>query len=1018
MTAASTISPAAASHAAGAGRWVLPAVFACFVLSGLSGLIYQTAWMRQFAVVFGTSDAALAAVLAAYMAGLSLGAALAARWLHRVSRPVLVYGILELAIGGFGLAVQPMIGWMGELQILLLGAATPAELSMTANNAYYLIAAFLILLPATACMGATLPLLARFAVRREDEISKRVGMLYAANTVGAALGTLSAAFLLLPFMGLGNTIFIAAAINVLVFAIAATLPTTPALPQASLNVTAVDRDRGGRLILLLALVTGAVAFSWEVTWTRLLGQLLGGTLYAYATMLATFLLGLSVGSTLMAHWAKDRERARIGFGVTQLAIGLLSLGAFSFVDQLPSMLREVESKALAQWVCAAFLLPGAVAMGASFPAAVRWLATDAAGTARASARVFAWNTIGTILGALGAGYFLLPGLGYAGLAAIAAIVSVLAGAVAALPRPRRAGLAIASLAGVVLIVVVRPETPWNILRSGGFNPGVVKQGEIAYQAVGRSSNVLLIDNRSVFSLSNNGLPESGIEPTHGRSGRQSTAHWLAMLPTAIRPEAESMLVIGLGGGVTVEIVPGTIRTIEVAELEHHVLEANRSVADKRLIDPLADPRVKVHVNDARGMLRLLDRRYDVIVSQPSHPWTSGASHLFTREFLALVNERLTDDGVFSQWMGLQFVDGPLFDAFVATAADVFPEVALYMADAGSLILVASRSPMSIEATAARALAADPEAWRRVGVTHGEELISARILGAEGSRELLARAQPNRDLRNLFQTRGPRVTQGGLSGGGLSDRLDGMTPPPEIDYEEPLFVVRSLVKRGAAPRARALAESMSDAYLREAAVAVVDGATGQGAEAEYALRELVRRHPERNMARHLLLSQLLNQGGLENLDRWLGDRVDETSRAIASTWKAVSDGRVEAARANEGALAGIPTGHPLAPIAARLRIDWRLGAGGSALDEALPLARDLAIRTGAAPDLLRLATVQAALGNVAAVLHGLQIVQGRLDEQQLERAYDLVLDLPSDPATLTWRSSLLGQLEQRRVRRSG
>ena len=270
-------------------------VLLCFFLSGVAGLSYQTAWTRQFGLVFGTSELALATVLAAYMAGLALGAGCAGRWMDRVRRPVMVYAVLELGIGLSALAVPQAIVAARALNVALLGGTELPLAGSFGSGLIYGVSSFVILLVPTALMGATLPLLARYAVQRETEIGTRFGLLYTANTVGAAAGTLLTAFVLLPRIGLGQTILVAAAINVVVFGLAALLargfgalksePSGPAIPGAATPAVEASRPLGEMSaafdwILPLVLVSGVVSFSWEILWTRLLTHLFGGSVYA------------------------------------------------------------------------------------------------------------------------------------------------------------------------------------------------------------------------------------------------------------------------------------------------------------------------------------------------------------------------------------------------------------------------------------------------------------------------------------------------------------------------------------------------------------------------------------------------------------------------------------------------------------------------------------------------------------------------------------------------------------------
>jgi len=606
--------------------------------------------------------------------------------------------------------VPVAIGVANRLQVVLLGGyELPTSAASVASGLFYLLSSFAILLVPTALMGATLPLLARFAVRRTEEIGPRVGVLYSANTAGAAAGTLLAAYALLPRTGLGATILIAAGLNVLVFALAALLARGHVTEPAEDTLTKMAKRSGVPWILPLILLSGVISFTWEILWTRLLSFLLGGSVYAFATMLATFLVGLALGSAVASRLATTRERAEAWFAAAQIGVGGLSLAAFAFVDRLPGLVKSLarDDGGFPAWdavLSGAVLLPGAIAIGATFPLAVRILARDADDAAVASARVFAWNTAGTITGALAAGYLVLPVLRFAGTAAAAAALSLALAVVAALvARPRRRALAAAAVAGLVAVAIVRPATPWRMLRHSPISSVEVQGGAVFY-GFGRSATVLLLEVPSGWRLTTNGLPESSIDARWGRPGRYVVARWLSLLALASRPETRSLMVVGLGAGVTVEEIPPSVEEIHVVELEPEVVRANQFLADRRRSDPLVDPRLHIHLGDARGALRLTGRKFDAIVSQPSHPWTSGASHLFTREFFTQVREHLTLGGVFVQWMGLPFVDEQLLRSFVATATEVFPHVELYQPLGGGLLVLASGQPLELAATAAETIA--------------------------------------------------------------------------------------------------------------------------------------------------------------------------------------------------------------------------------------------------------------------------------------------------------------------------
>jgi spermidine synthase len=354
--------------------------------------------------------------------------------------------------------------------------------------------------------------------------------------------------------------------------------------------------------------------------------------------------------------------------------------------------------------------------------------------------------MGSIAGSVCAGFFLVPDLGFTGtLVLCVAINLALAGAAALLFVPRRAWIAALAAAGGVALAVFPPTLPWAMLRTSSLG-GEGAVGRVAYLGVGRSSTVLLTAQRYGWSLRNNGLPEAGMPRSGGWSSRRGLTRWLSGLPVLARPESRSMLVVGLGGGMAIEVVPKSIERIDVIELEPKVLDANLLVAKGRWRDPLSDPRVKVHLNDARNALLLASEHFDAIVSQPSHPWAGGAAHLYTHEFFDLVKSRLTADGVFVQWIGLPFVDEELFRSLLATLADVFPYVQVYEPPpAGSILFLSSSAPLDVcehvptRSPRSRALRADRD-------QAPEDVLASLLLDDAGCARARARrgAEPRRD----------------------------------------------------------------------------------------------------------------------------------------------------------------------------------------------------------------------------------------------------------------------------------
>ena len=780
----------------------------CFLLSGFAALVYQTAWTRQFALVFGTSELAVATVLAAYMGGLALGAWIVERWLERISRPVLVYAGLELGIGASAVALVPALLALSDwlLRALFGDQPAPPDSDHAATSLFYLLSAFVALSIPTVLMGATLPLLVRHAVREERDITQSIGFLYAMNTAGAVGGALVTAFWLLPALGLTWSVRLAALVNVLVFALATLVARrVRAEAQVVAGSTAEARLVGasnGRgvsasgapvaewpelvparttaLILPLMLASGAISFFHEVLWTRMLSHVLGSSIYAFGVMVASFLAGIAIGGAVGSRVAPTRRRAHQVFAISQLGCAVSAACAFLLMNRLMPAGHGLAATAA---FGVALLLPLTFFVGTTFPLAVRILANGPKDAASASARVYSWNTVGAILGALAAGFVLIPWLRFEGSIQLAVIASCAVAAAStwlvARPTPPMFGASVSAV-GVALCLLFMPAIPHALLRRSPLN--IATDGDLAYYDIGRSASVVVLKQDGGLVLRTNGLPEAMME-TRGMSPRFSGELWLAPLAVIARPGTESMLVVGYGGGVVVDTVPKTVRKIDVIELEPKVIAANRATASLRRRDPLSDPRLTVISNDARGALNLTRRKYDAIVSQPSHPWTAGASHLYTLEFMQQVREHLNDGGVFVQWMNVRFLDEPLLRSLTATLLAAFGEVRLYRPEPDTLVFLASTQPLDVETelvASGNPLRDSPSDYSRVGINAAEDIIAALAVDADGARALAAKAPLVTDDSNRMATASFYDSGGGLVAHDLSRVLAPYDPLQKAD----------------------------------------------------------------------------------------------------------------------------------------------------------------------------------------------------------------------------------------------
>ena len=935
----------------------LLALACCFALSGLAALVYQTAWTREFALVFGTSELAVATVLAAYMGGLALGAALIDRLLPRLARPVLTYALLELGIGVAGVVLVPalLLASRAVLAALFGGQAAPPSSEHGAISLYFLASAFAVLAVPATLMGATLPLLARHAVHEDAQVGRRIGLLYAANTAGAVAGVLLAAFALLPALGLRATVWAAATVNIVVFLVAAAIARrTPAAGPGAAPPAAAPHARlfadAAHWVLPLMLASGAVTFFHEVLWTRMLSHVVGSSIHAFGVMVASFLTGIALGGGAAAWLATTRARAIALFVACQFGIAAAGAGAFLVLDQVIPGQTGLAANSLHGFT---LLLPLTLFIGATYPLAVRILAQGPQGAAAASARVYAWNTVGAILGSISAGFFVIPALRYEGAIRAAVITSVVLGAAAAwlLARRLRWLPIAASIAALLAAVAFRPAPPVRLLLASPINvPG---EGSLLYYDVGRSADVVMLEQDGGLVLRTNGLPEAMMD-TPGMAPRFSGEFWLSPLAVLARPETQRMLIVGYGGGVVVEGVPPSVRQIDVIELEPVVIDANRATRELRRRDPLLDPRVDLIVNDARGSLALTDRRYDAIVSQPSHPWTAGASHLYTQGFLRLAHEHLAPGGVFVQWMNVSFLDEGLLRSLTATLLDVFNQVRIYRPDPNTLVFLASDGALDPEARSARTgqpLNLSPLHYARFGLNCAEDLVTALAADTAGARRLAAGAPLITDDRNRMATSSVLELGQGMNAdatGRVLAAYDPLQRAGSFVHRElaPLLSMSYIARRGSTyvgidpserDRMQRLAAILGDtaqgAYVRALAV-ILAGNADAGMRL---FRESLARFPDDAELRFEVVRPYL--GALAR--GTAPPAIAAVAQGMTGEPKLVLDALTHAAREQwddllrpEPQLAAIQWTRPWAIDALQVRIDWRTRVANPAARRAL------------------------------------------------------------------------------------
>lgn len=764
--------------------WLIAALAAVVFLTGALGLIYEALWFRMLGLVFGGTTEALSVLLACFMGGLALGSHLCGRWAGGIARPLRVFALLEIGVAGYA-ALTPWLFGLVEQAYPALGAWGAAGRALLAAA---------VLVPPTMLMGAALPAALK-SVERQGE-SARAGWLYGFNTLGGAAGVLLCAFVLIIAFGVRGALWLSAglhaALALALLACSAFFEPAQLLALPEPSGAPSQEPAAPRVLLAVLAAAGFAAMGCEVGWTRLLTLTLGSSIYAFALVLSAVLAAAAAGSIAYPVLRGRGIGAVSVLGYGLLAAGLGALLVLPAFERLPAVFFSVfQVLRVGFWpvtAVSALLAFGVVflpsfCLGLVFPALAELL--GGGGQARGLARAFAANTAGAVLGALAAGFVLIPILATRNSLTALAWVNLLCGAAvfAFVSRSRvpRAALAAAALAGACLSLT--PDWDLQLLSSGIYRDlralaaggsqqrwrAGLKANRLLFSREGRHGLVLVQETpQGTRHLKINGKVDASAGGSLNND--MGTQLLLGHLPMALRGQApEKALVIGLGSGITLgAALAHPVGRVDVVEIEPAVVEASR------FFEPwnraaLRDPRVRLIVDDARHHL-LRDgsgERYGVVISEPSNPWITGVSNLFTREFYRLVRERLEPDGVFCQWLHPADMSAEEFAAALAALRAEFPFVSLWTAPvvSGELelnpldtLLIARSDGPGIDLEKISAALSRPLVRRdleAIGIASPQKLLESFVFGPQAATRLVRGVEPNSDDRPVVEFFAPR-----------------------------------------------------------------------------------------------------------------------------------------------------------------------------------------------------------------------------------------------------------------------
>lgn len=772
--------------------WLREIALVCFFVSGASGLMYEVAWNRMLGLVFGNTVFAASTVLTSFMAGLALGSYLSGRYADRIRRSLRAYAFLEIGIGLYCLLIPLLIN-------LVKGIYLPLQRSLQLSPYPFTLVRFILcfllfMIPATL-MGATTPIFSRFYVRRGERPGHGLGRVYAFNTFGAFIGVVLSGFFTIEHLGVRNTISAAVAGNIAVAIVCLLIDRVPAKAKAVKAQTPPEEipeapgiGRGQRIVLIVLMIglgiSGFAAMAYEVAWTRILAMIIGSSVYAFSIMLATFLVGIALGSFLFSMIARTKNVSLVWFGAAELIIGfaaILMLPVFErmpfyFVDMFEVFKSNYVALQLSKFLlCSMVMIVPTILLGSLFPMVTQICTRSFSELGRRIGTIYSINTLGNIGGSFICGFVLIPYIGIQNSVILAAALNMLVGCAAlffhqALRFRYRAVVSVASAAVGVLCALVIPSWDKMIISSG---PSVyasqyaeTKRGMERKKGISGLGEVLLYYREGLEgTVVVKKRPRTGtvVMAINGKvdasnSGDMYTQLMLGHIPLLLNPDSKTAMVIGLGSGVTVGAAAQyPLTRIDCAEIEPAVVEAaeffkteNRNV--------LEDPRVNIVKTDARNYLLVNQSKYDVIISEPSNLWLSGTANLFSLEFFRLCKERLTSDGMIIQWAHVYHMSSEDLKIVINTFRSVFPHTSIWYSILGDIFMLGSNEKLTIDYLKLAERYSIPnvrENLQRLDIREPLALLSSYLLDEKAVARFAAGSRVNTDDRPILAFTTPR-----------------------------------------------------------------------------------------------------------------------------------------------------------------------------------------------------------------------------------------------------------------------
>lgn len=696
-------------------------VFIAFVISGVAGLVYESVWSHYLGLYLGHAALAQTLTLAIFMGGMAVGAWFVGNRIDRFSNAVLIYAAVEAVLGVLGLVFHNVFDYTIHFSF---ESVFPALGSPLLINVVKWFIASLLILPQSILLGATFPLLTSGIVRRAGRSEgKMISMLYFTNSIGAAFGAIFATFILIPNMGMPGALLVAGMMNILVAIIVYYVAKTkePVFKSAESQIESpVSENVSRQLILFIACLTGFASFVYEISWIRMLNLVLGTTLHSFEIMLSAFILGLALGG----YWIRkriDHIKNMVHYlGVIQILMGAFAIltmplyvESFSWVAEiLKNVLMTTKTgysfyNMLTATLAILIMMPAAFFAGMTLPL-LTMLLMRKGDNEKAIGKVYAFNTVGALLGVWFAIHIGMIFLGLKYLLIFGSLLDFMLGVILILKAKNKTRFQFSRLSPigyllVLAVVVFIADFSPKTLASGTYRyarDSFSAETKMLFYEDGKSASISVISEKTpegdkAIVISTNGKPDAAaIVEGEGYSGDEPTMVLAGVLPLLTKPEAKKIANIGFGSGMTTHTLLGSenLESLDTIEIEPEMVEGAKFFGEKNA-RVYKDDRSTIIIDDAKTYFASHNKKYDVIVSEPSNPWVMGVGNLFTEQFYRHIKGYLKDGGILVQWLQLYEISPRVIATAFNAIGQEFEYFDLYRANSGDVIMLISDQPI-------------------------------------------------------------------------------------------------------------------------------------------------------------------------------------------------------------------------------------------------------------------------------------------------------------------------------------